>query len=120
MEEKELKKKAFLEKAEVNKMNFELHTKLIKKHLILSGRKYHDDLKSFYEKLVIGDFLLMQLMDYAEEYAERREIGLHGNIIKKFYEWLSESKDYNHSWILDKKIEAFLKYKANGKVSDKD
>jgi len=74
MTEKELKKEAFLKKASANKMNFDLHLELVKKHLIFEDKRYIEDLKVFYERLVVGDALLLQLMDYAEEYANRRAL----------------------------------------------
>jgi len=74
MTDKELKKKAFLEKASINKKNFSLHLGLVKKHLCFGDKPYIDDLKSFYERQVVGDALLLQLMDYAEEYADNRAV----------------------------------------------
>jgi hypothetical protein len=70
MTEKELKRKAFLEKAIKNLENFELHRSLIKKHLCFGDKMYHEDLKIFAERQVIDNMLLIKLMEYAEEYAE--------------------------------------------------
>jgi hypothetical protein len=71
MTEQELKRKAFFEKANQNKANFDLHRDLIEKHLCSGNKMYYDDLKVFAERQVIDNMLLLKLMEYAEEYASK-------------------------------------------------
>jgi len=67
---KEQKKEAFIAKAMVNKKNFELHKTLIEKHLCIGGEMYIKDLKVLYERQVVDNYLLLNLMEYAEEYSK--------------------------------------------------
>jgi len=65
---------AFINKANKSKANNELHIHLMSHHLCFGNKKYHDDLKEFAQKQVINETLLLKLMEYAEEYADKREL----------------------------------------------
>jgi len=70
MTQQELKKEAFIAKAMANKENFQLHKSLIEKHLCIGGEIYIKDLKAFYQRQVVDNQLLLNLMEYAQEYAK--------------------------------------------------
>lgn len=74
MTEQELKKEQFITKAMANKANFELHKNLIEKHLCIGGEMYIKDLKALYERQVVDNQLLLNLMEYAEEYSKLTKI----------------------------------------------
>jgi predicted nucleic acid-binding Zn ribbon protein len=80
MSEQELKKEQFIAKAMANKANFELHKNLIEKHLCIGGAMYIKDLKVFYERQVVDNQLLINLMEYAESYAEEKNSKLYSDI----------------------------------------
>jgi len=86
MTEQELKRENFIAKAMANKENFERHKQLIEKHLCVNkfppvyvkyfekdlsveDKMFVEDLKNFAERRVVDNFLLIKLMEYAEEYA---------------------------------------------------
>lgn len=76
MTEQEQKRKAFFEKANANKANFDLHRNLIEKHLCSGNIMYYDDLEVFAERQVIDNMLLLKLMEYAEAYHEAKVRGV--------------------------------------------
>ena len=82
MNEQELKKEQFIAKAMENKEKFEIHKRLIEENLCINGKMYIEDLKVFAEKQVIDNQLLLNLMKYAESFAENDKT----NQIK-FAEW---------------------------------
>ena len=71
MNEKELKKEQFIAKAMENKKKFEIHKRLIEENLCIGGEMYIKDLKAFYEVQVVDNQLLLNLMEYAESFAEK-------------------------------------------------
>ncbi len=72
MSDKEEKKKAFLARAKKNKANFELHRKLIKEIFESGDEKLVDIFKEHADDTgIIGDFLVLGLMQYAEAYASQ-------------------------------------------------
>lgn len=71
MTEQELKKEQFIAKAMSNKEKFALHKKLIEQNLCIGGEMYIKDLKAFYEAQVVDNQLLLNLMEYAESFAEK-------------------------------------------------
>ncbi len=69
-----MKKEEFIKKAKLEKANFELHIKLIEYHLCdREDKDYSNDIKEFAEKQVIDGNLLLSLMEYAEEYSQKKE-----------------------------------------------
>jgi hypothetical protein len=70
MTEQELKKEQFIAKAMANKEKFALHKKLIEENLCIGGKMYIEDLKIFAERQVVDNELLLNLMQYAESFAE--------------------------------------------------
>jgi len=65
----------FLEEADKNKANFDLHRRLIKENLMGGeDKRYQDDLKDFLNGGKVSGVLLLRLINYAEEYA--REVNL--------------------------------------------
>ena len=72
MTEQELKKEQFIAKAMENKEKFSLHKKLIEENLCIGGKMYIQDLKVFYEMQVVDNQLLLNLMEYAESFAEKQ------------------------------------------------
>ena len=69
MSEQELKKEQFIAKAMENKKKFEIHKRLIEKHLCIGGEIYIEDLKNFAKRQIVDNQLLLNLMAYAEDYA---------------------------------------------------
>lgn len=72
MNAEETKRKAFFEKANANKANFDLHRDLIEEHLCSGDKMYYDDLRIFAERQVIDNMLLLKLMEYAEAYHQSK------------------------------------------------
>ena len=70
MTEQELKKEQFIAKAMENKEKFTLHKKLIEEILCVGGKMYIEDLKVFAERQVVDNQLLLNLMEYAENFAK--------------------------------------------------
>jgi hypothetical protein len=69
-----MEKEEFIKKAKLEKANFELHKKLIEYHLCdREDKDYSNDIKEFAEKQVIDGNLLLSLMEYAEEYSQKKE-----------------------------------------------
>jgi len=64
-----MNKEEFLKKAKENKENDELHFKLIEYYLCdRENAGYSKDLKTFADRQVVEDNLLLSLMEYAEQY----------------------------------------------------
>lgn len=82
MNEQELKKEQFIAKAMANKEKFAIHKRLIEENLCIGGKMYIKDLKVFAERQVVDNQLLLNLMQYAESFAENDKT----NQIK-FAEW---------------------------------
>ncbi len=70
MNENELKKEQVIAKAMENKKKFEIHKRLIEEYLCIGGEMYIKDLKVFYERQVVDNQLLLNLMEYAESFAK--------------------------------------------------
>jgi len=70
MNEKELKKEQFIAKAMENKKKFEIHKRLIEEKLCIGGEMYIKDLKAFANYQIVDNQLLLNLMEYAESFAE--------------------------------------------------
>ena len=85
MKEKEFKKEKFIEKGIENKKKFEIHKRLIEKHLCIKkyppvhvkyfekdlseeDKIYLEDLKNFAEKRIVDNYLLIAFMEYAENF----------------------------------------------------
>lgn len=62
------KQKQFLQQAEENQKDFELHRELIEKHLCYGGKTYHKDLQTFADTQRVESHLLLRLIQYAEDY----------------------------------------------------
>lgn len=69
MTEQELKKEQFIAKAMENKEKFALHKKLIEQNLCIGGKMYIEDLKVFAERQVVDNHLLLNLMQYSEDFS---------------------------------------------------
>ncbi len=70
MTEQELKKEQFIAKAMENKEKFAIHKRLIEENLCIGGEMYIKDLKVFAERQVVDNQLLLNLMEYAENFAK--------------------------------------------------
>ena len=70
MTEQELKREQFIAKAMENKEKFAIHKRLIEENLCIGGKMYIQDLKIFAERQVVDNQLLLNLMEYAENFAK--------------------------------------------------
>jgi hypothetical protein len=77
METQEEKKKAFFEKAEKNKKNFELHKELIAKHIggWNTDKMRNSSIEHFLQTGKPSGGFLLALMQYAEDYATHTQAG---------------------------------------------
>lgn len=74
------KKAAFMEKAKANKVNFELHIKLIEESI--KPLQYHlgkESIKHFYETGSVSGGFFLALMEYAENYADTKVKNISSN-----------------------------------------
>ena len=70
MTEQELKKEQFIAKAMAKREKFAIHKRLIEENLCIGGKMYLEDLKVFSERQVVDNQLLLNLMEYAENFAK--------------------------------------------------
>ena len=70
MNEQELKKEQFIAKAMENKEKFAIHKRLIEENLCIGGKMYVEDLKVFAERQVVDNQLLLNLMQYSEDFSK--------------------------------------------------
>ena len=73
----EEKKKAFFEKAEKNKKNFELHKELIAKNIggWNTDKMRNSSIEHFWQTGKPSESFLLALMQYAEDYANHTQAG---------------------------------------------
>lgn len=70
MNEQELKNEQLIAKAMENKEKFAIHKRLIEENLCIGGKMYIQDLKVFTERQVVDNQLLLNLMQYSEDFAK--------------------------------------------------
>lgn len=94
METKEEKKDAFMKKATDNKANFDLHRELIAKHI--GGWELdvmrNASVESYFKKGKVSGGLLLGLIEYAEEYANSRNL-----ILKETLKQIDSSRNYEEA-----------------------